>query len=881
MRGGEGAAAWQEGRSSVTSPFPLPPGYVPRERLWDRLDRTARAPLTEVVAPPGAGKTLGVAGWFQHVDLGSRASWVDATVELTIEDLDRALTGLDTGDAPRLLVVDDAHALTRQALHHLATQALQRPHRVRVVLLSRWDLPLADLRAELRGDLAVLRGDLLRLDEQELTVLVRRHSHTDPRTDSREVVELIADWSRGWCAPAVLAAQAVGASADAVSAARRYTRSSAVPRDLTSDLYSSLTVPQRQVLLCLAGDTRVSASQARHLSRVSHAGSVLEELASTGLLARRAAPPPSASREREQELEYLLHPVLVETARRRLTDGGGDVLRARTTLRDVVDLDIGRGVLPGALHRLVAVGDIEAASQVLTRHGLLLVLAGPDGDIDRLLRDHPREVESRPSGWLAVASHLWLADDVPATEAWLERLEAWHLDRDRPVAVDAAAAKEAALERLCVQLMRALLGNASLSDAALRGRELVRVSDPDQRPDVPVLWLAQLLHGVAALQLGRLPEAETSLSRAAHHGRTRRLPLLRARAVSALAIVAILQGREHVALELTSHLSYVEARRAHRSALLARHFAHVQARVDVDDMRPLLARRPGIDALHEGDLVASVLTRVHDARVHLLRGDVAAAERALDAEPVLLDLPLRLQVLVTLERALHAVVALDRDRLDSLAKELDACGALGEAAFVEALAAEARADDGKAIELCARAVDSARCAQPPVAAMALVVSSQLLDANGRRPEAQEALVRALSAMEVRRSALPFLGWSRRGTSVVSLLDTLPRSTTTVWAKWLLLHLAEREGGIFAVTGPSVATPAEQESQHLGVDGPPLSPRERDVLYMLARGATYADIARSLDLSENTVKRHVSSLYSKLGVRRRSDALAVARAKHFL
>ena len=51
--------------------------------------------------------------------------------------------------------------------------------------------------------------------------------------------------------------------------------------------------------------------------------------------------------------------------------------------------------------------------------------------------------------------------------------------------------------------------------------------------------------------------------------------------------------------------------------------------------------------------------------------------------------------------------------------------------------------------------------------------------------------------------------------------------------------------------------------------------------MLARGATYADIARSLDLSENTVKRHVSSLYSKLGVRRRSDALAVARAKHLL
>ena len=170
---------------------------------------------------------------------------------------------------------------------------------------------------------------------------------------------------------------------------------------------------------------------------------------------------------------------------------------------------------------------------------------------------------------------------------------------------------------------------------------------------------------------------------------------------------------------------------------------------------------------------------------------------------------------------------------------------------------------------------------PWVAAMALVVSSQLLDANKRHTEAQEQLTRALSAMEVRRNALPFLGWSRRGTSVVNLLSTLPPSMTTEWSKWLLRSLDERDGGIFAVTGPTVVTPTEQASAPEGVDGPPLSPRERDVLYMLARGATYADIASNLDLSHNTVKRHVSSLYSKLGAQRRSDALAIARAKHLL
>ena len=50
-----------------------------------------------------------------------------------------------------------------------------------------------------------------------------------------------------------------------------------------------------------------------------------------------------------------------------------------------------------------------------------------------------------------------------------------------------------------------------------------------------------------------------------------------------------------------------------------------------------------------------------------------------------------------------------------------------------------------------------------------------------------------------------------------------------------------------------------------------------MLHELARGSTYADIAANLFVSENTVKTHVSSLYAKLAVNRRSAALAVARS----
>lgn len=67
----------------------------------------------------------------------------------------------------------------------------------------------------------------------------------------------------------------------------------------------------------------------------------------------------------------------------------------------------------------------------------------------------------------------------------------------------------------------------------------------------------------------------------------------------------------------------------------------------------------------------------------------------------------------------------------------------------------------------------------------------------------------------------------------------------------------------------------------GIPTPVLTPRERAVLDELARGASYADIAQRLVVSENTVKTHISSLYAKLSAKRRSDALAVARDLNLL
>jgi DNA-binding NarL/FixJ family response regulator len=56
----------------------------------------------------------------------------------------------------------------------------------------------------------------------------------------------------------------------------------------------------------------------------------------------------------------------------------------------------------------------------------------------------------------------------------------------------------------------------------------------------------------------------------------------------------------------------------------------------------------------------------------------------------------------------------------------------------------------------------------------------------------------------------------------------------------------------------------------------LSGREREVLELIATGATNREIAERLYLSPHTVKEHTSSVYRKLGVRNRAEAVKRAQ-----
>jgi DNA-binding NarL/FixJ family response regulator len=55
----------------------------------------------------------------------------------------------------------------------------------------------------------------------------------------------------------------------------------------------------------------------------------------------------------------------------------------------------------------------------------------------------------------------------------------------------------------------------------------------------------------------------------------------------------------------------------------------------------------------------------------------------------------------------------------------------------------------------------------------------------------------------------------------------------------------------------------------------VTPRERDVLRLIAKGLSNQQIADRLHIAKNTVRSHVSSLYKKLAVRSRREAMAWA------
>jgi DNA-binding NarL/FixJ family response regulator len=83
------------------------------------------------------------------------------------------------------------------------------------------------------------------------------------------------------------------------------------------------------------------------------------------------------------------------------------------------------------------------------------------------------------------------------------------------------------------------------------------------------------------------------------------------------------------------------------------------------------------------------------------------------------------------------------------------------------------------------------------------------------------------------------------------------------------------------TAFTAANLADAMRRRMTPSGPQLSPREKEVLQLLADGLAVAQIAKTLYISESTAKTHISKLYDKLGAANRAQALMTAMRLGFI
>ncbi|SFC57470.1 ATP-, maltotriose-and DNA-dependent transcriptional regulator MalT [Nocardioides terrae] len=876
--GRDGSSAEETGYADVPL---LPRVYIPRPTLWDRLDEACLAPLTTLIAPAGAGKTLGVAGW-----LRSRAGptpeppgWIHADASCD----PATIMGILDATVPRLLVVDDAHQLPAPTLRALEARLSDAPSSMRVLLVSRSTLSLSLLVPELLGQSTTLRGDLLRLSDAEAAIVAEAHAHTSDPT----VIDAIVDQAHGWCAALVLTARAVGASPDHRTAVQRYASGgAAAPERVASEVFAALSPRQRHVLLCAGAEASgvVTEHDIVHLSHDADAVGVLAELEATGFLVTRV-PPAAGQRDTAR---YRTHPLLRDVVRRRLSAGGVDVARAQATVARAVHLDVSRGILRQAFSRLVHAKAIGEAADLLAVDGARLVLMEEDGPaIASFVTEHTDVIEGRPDSWFAIALERWIDGDLEAAGHWIDRILTRESVADGP---EAGTAVDGPLPSAVVRLWHARLGLESLDAAVLNGERALSATGTGPGSRVahgPVLPLLLNELGIAQNWLGRLSDAEAHLTATIGSAQAQGVPALVASAMSHLAFTELMQGREHASARVaTEALTLMgDANRWRAGAAPSRATATLTIAATFGP--PEQAEGPG-DAVigtpvQAHDPCTAFWLRIRDARQALLSGALVEGERILSTPAPSIDpagLPVHLRVAELMEQGLLRVVMGDAEGLGSVRRQFEDLGAAGEAQLIAGWLADLRGDRPAALSALGAAGEEPAHDQPATRALALCSEAQLLAASGRSSAALTRLEAAVAVTEARRNATPFLGWARHGTRMRTLLRRLHEVRPSSWLQEVIAS-TEHRGDIVATRPPARGIVVRPRSAMEAGGGAGLSSREWEVLQGLAKGATYADIAEELFVSVNTVKSHVSGLYAKLGATRRGEALAVARANGFL
>jgi LuxR family transcriptional regulator, maltose regulon positive regulatory protein len=859
-----------------------------RRQLSERLAVGTRGALTVVEAPNGSGKTLGVARWSAGPTPATGVVWLDAgrfwhRGQRFWAEVRSGLLALGSGplpqepaaDAPEaawndwittftraldrdgrvwLLVLDDFPAGAAGTVGRQLVEALRWTTNLRVVLTCMtWD---ADDMPGLRllGSYMHIGPDSLRFNEQEVAAMLAAHGAAGDSSLVTQVCECTQGWALG------------------VAFAARMLTGDAPVELVLADLCGALDdLLEREVLAGLPAAGR------ELVVRTSVAPSVPADLSRAVLGLNE---PPStdwvSSAQGFVDLtpdgSFRCHPLLRRCALRSLTRNWPILARASRKVATTWFIEHGDRSL-----------GIELAGQ---------------GEDCRLVAD--ALVSS-----LVVPSIILGASDAGGAELLPEVVAAEPL---LPAALAAAAGRteeaEAALARAAATTDPAASFGESRRLVHRLSEAVIRLAISRQRvdSDAGLRWVAEARRLAAQLipdQQQLSPELPSLLS--AHEGAFRLYAGEFDRAVAALEPTSRVSGQsdaEQVAAsECTGLLAWVEALRGNLTtaargaaavlttrpadgqevgvgyAQLAAAWVHLERR-ELDQARQRLAHttRLGEPA---GEPWLSAMRRLTEARVVTADGEPDVALRLLSAmrrsTPVAEVGWLGDRISVALAEA-HLAAGDPRRALAVLTPEPGRT--IVEARVLAAAARRTIGDKRGARGLLTGIEGLVTDAPLPAAVQVWCLSGQLAVDAAENERAAGLVVRALRAAgrEELRTALTLVTpWLP---AYVERHPDLCRQHRS-----LVASLGRQPAGFSGGLGSGVGTAAQRGVTPAAMPGlvlEPLTERELQVLERLGQLSTTGEIAGDLFVSANTVKTHIKSLFLKLAVNRRADAVRRGR-----
>jgi LuxR family maltose regulon positive regulatory protein len=842
------------------------------------LEAGLRGRLTLISAPPGAGKTSALLSWLESLHERDRVAWVTlgehddnplvfwdrvATAVARARSEPAPLAGSTEAalvaslfaaledDEPLLLVLDDFQLIRNRDVLTPFTRLLGvAPDQLRVVVASRSDPDLELHRLRLYGELSEIRARELAFTQAEAEEFFAA-AGISLRAEHVETLVRRAD---GWAAGLQFAALSLDGS-DAGPFVDRFDDSERAASDyLVHEVLARQEASTRDFLLKTALCHRICGPLADAITHGSDGEHMLADLERRNVFI---------------ELEagshwYRYHTLFAELLRVEAAYSLGD--EVRTVHRDAATWLAANGHALEALRHAVAGADAVLADGLI---GSLWAQVAGERQLEvatRLVaRIPPEELRGSVQLSLLAAWQRVQSGDVSEADGWLAIADA------RAEDLDGAELRRYEFGRRVVRLARARLrGNlreiAEAADALAAPDSLVLPSHQNDRRRALVLSA----RGAVATWRGELDLAGHLLEEAIEL--SRRLDLLDCEldATSMLALVQVVRGELKRAARLASAAIAFSDRDRERWGT-SPHLASAYAAFaicafewgDVEGgVASMGAARRAADASSDraGREVATAvgawsIGRAHSESTEEVRAHLGAIWGSGGADP---DLPLLRAPL----RILRSRLDLAAGDLESAAAGLDGDGAeQAEMLVAAARVALARDEVEQASSLLRRVRDGAvpteyGRTQVEAAVLLALASERAGDDEGARVSIEHAL--DLAEPEGMRG--PFLDASPGIAGPLRL--AIRRGTGHRWLVAALLSVAD------GTTNETASLPHELLE--------PLSDREQVVLRYLPTLMSNPEIAGELFVSVNTVKTHLKSIYRKLGVAHRRDAVRRAR-----